>query len=80
MPICAYVGVTTKISDDKPISHSVSATAGLRPTRSAYMPISRPPSGRIRKPTPNVAKDISNWPVGLPTGKYSRPISVAKKL
>jgi len=34
--------------------------AGFLPRRSAILPMIRPPSGRVRKPTPNVASDKSN--------------------
>ena len=33
----------------------ISCSAALRPCRSAYMPSTMPPTGRMKKPTPNVA-------------------------
>lgn len=62
------------------ISETVSTRACLRPTRSAYAPITMLPSGRTTKPTPNVASDIISAPSSLPAGKNNLPISAAKKL
>src|SRR5581483_10697234 len=49
-----------------PISTSVAISARLRPNRSPRWPNTKPPSGRARKPTANVAKDASNPTVNDP--------------
>ncbi|MCY1453331.1 hypothetical protein D9M71_703140 [compost metagenome] len=41
----------------------------MRPTLSAYRPISQPPIGRIRKPTAKIAAVLSSWAVVSPLGK-----------
>jgi hypothetical protein len=38
-----------------------------------------PPTGRIKKPAPNVAKLLNSEIVGLIDGKNVRPIEIAKK-
>jgi len=44
------------------IRKMVSVMAFLRPARSAYAPITMPPSGRMMKPTPKLATVSSSWP------------------
>jgi hypothetical protein len=36
-----------------------------------------PPSGRIKKPAPNVMKASINWAKSLPVGKKAFPIALA---
>ncbi len=45
------------------------SSAALRPLRSAYMPTSHPPIGRMMKPTAKMAAVFSNCTVRLPFGK-----------
>ena len=54
--------------------------AGLRPQRSPSGPITAPPSGRVRNPTPKVARVSSRLPVASWPGKNTAPICTAKKL
>ncbi|MNZ91478.1 hypothetical protein D3C78_1104650 [compost metagenome] len=80
-PAWAWVGAMVNSSEPIAISHRVRRMAALRPTRSAYRPITRPPSGRMTKPVPNTAREssrgISGW---SPKGKNSLAISVASML
>jgi hypothetical protein len=46
-----------------------SIIAGFRPTRSPILPITTPPTGRIRKPAPNVASDNNRLDDGFRVGK-----------
>ena len=78
--ICAKVGATAIVAVPSAISSSVRIIAFLRPARSAYMPITAPPSGRVTKPTPKLATASINCPNGECTGKNSLPIRMAKKL
>ena len=73
MPIDAYEGVAHSPSVPSVISTMVSSSAGLRPARSAYAPIQIPPSGRVRKPTPNVATESSRLANALSVGKNALP-------
>ena len=61
-----------------PIRLKDSIIAGLRPMRSAMRPMTRPPNGRVKKPTPNVASEASRLVVGSCEGKKHAPICVAK--
>ena len=79
-PICAKVGATAIVAVPSAISSSVRIIAFLRPARSAYMPITSPPSGRVTKPTPKLATASINCPNDECTGKNSLPIRIAKKL
>ena len=79
MPIAAYVGANAMIAMPTAISEMVSVSADLRPTRSATAPSTMPPSGRVRKPTPNVAQVASSEMVGFVAGKYSLAMITAKK-
>ncbi len=74
----ATPGVAASISMPSAIKAMVSTIAGLRPARSASAPITTPPSGRIRKPDQNTARDESRLLVGSLDGKKARPISTAK--
>ena len=65
---------------EKPISPKQKSMAGLRPSRSPSGPISSPPSGRVAKPTPKVARVSSSALVSSLPGKNTLPIWTAKKL
>ena len=56
----------------------VTISAPLRPKRSAYAPMTSPPTGRITKPTPKVAKLLSSDTTGLAEGKKVWPTKIAK--
>ena len=56
------------------ISTTVRINAGLRPTRSAKAPISKLPSGRVKKPTPKAATEASSGPNSPPIGKNACPM------
>ena len=60
------------------ISPTVTTSALRRPYRSPYQPITIAPTGRIRKPTANVAKLASSEATGSVEGKNARPIATAK--
>ena len=62
------------------ISRMVSESAAFRPTLSAYTPSTMPPTGRMKKPTPNVATASSSEVSSLPVGKNSLAMMTAKKL
>jgi hypothetical protein len=53
--------------------------AGLRPNRSPILPITKPPMGRVTKPTPNVPRDASKLAAGMLEGKKALPTYTAKK-
>src|SRR5215212_3321989 len=55
-----------------PINPSVIINIALRPILSPKCPKKAPPSGRNRKPTPNVAKADRVLMVGLSLGKNKR--------
>jgi hypothetical protein len=57
-----------------PSNVKVSSIAGLRPMRSPMRPIKNAPIGRIRKPTPNVAREAKRLIEGSSDGKNVRPI------
>jgi hypothetical protein len=44
------------------------------------VPITAAPSGRVKKPTPNVASALSSRPTSDSPGKNARPIITAKKV
>lgn len=46
-------------------------SVALRPYRSAYRPMIRLPSGRIRKPMAKIPAVFNNWTVWFPSGKNS---------
>ncbi|CAM5584949.1 hypothetical protein SGLAM104S_06965 [Streptomyces glaucescens] len=50
----------------------------LRPTRSPSGPKTIPPSGRTRKATAKVAKELRSWAVSLPEGKKTLPSVAAR--
>jgi hypothetical protein len=56
-----------------PVSSSVVTSTRLRPTRSPKWPNTIPPSGRARKPTPNVASEANVPATGDTDGKNSVP-------
>jgi len=64
---------------EAPISPNDSIIAGFLPMRSAMRPITMPPSGRVRKPTPKVASDFSKPMPGVAEGKKAWPMCTAKK-
>ncbi len=78
-PIAEYGGSTAVSSVPAIISPADSTSAGLRPARSAYAPITTAPTGRAMNPTPNVPTDSINWPNGDAVGKNTRPIWTANK-
>ena len=49
-----------------PISMTVAVSAFFRPSRSATMPPSRPPRGRMKKPTAKIAMALSSGTTGSP--------------
>lgn len=51
------------------ISAMESVNPALRPLWSARLPMSMAPRGRMTKPAPNVASDISSEASGLPDGE-----------
>ncbi|MCY1178733.1 hypothetical protein D9M73_190990 [compost metagenome] len=53
--------------------------AALRPLRSEYMPSKMPPTGRMKKPTPKVARAISNDAYSSSEGKNWRAMMLARK-
>ena len=61
-----------------PINPKENSIAGLRPARSPNPPITSPPSGRVKKPTPNVASVSSRPLLPLALGKKVVPIWTAK--
>jgi hypothetical protein len=73
-PIVAYDGVATMPRVPNAISTIVSSSAFLRPTRSAYAPIQIAPSGRVKKPRPNVATESSRLANASPVGKNALPM------
>jgi hypothetical protein len=78
IPIDAYGGMSGKPITPTPIKPKERSIAGFRPTRSPKRPITRAPSGRVKKPTPNVASDASRLVPGVFDGKNARPICAAK--
>ena len=60
-----------------PISAKDRIIAGFRPRRSAIRPITSPPSGRVTKPTPKVAR-LNNKRLSLLPGNNAAPICAAK--
>ena len=64
---------------ENPISPKQNSMAGLRPMRSPSGPITTPPSGRVTKPTPKMARVCSRLVVGSVLGKNTAPIWTAKK-
>ncbi len=56
IPADAYVGVRPTSRLLPPIRRMVTVSAARRPCRSATAPISRPPTGRMKKPTAKTAK------------------------
>ncbi|MNG00346.1 hypothetical protein D3C84_832770 [compost metagenome] len=64
---------------DRVISRMISCMAALRPLRSAYSPSSTPPTGRMKKPTPKVARAISSEAYSLSVGKNSRAMMLDRK-
>jgi hypothetical protein len=80
MPIDAYGGRKAISQVPSAISEIDSARPALRPRLSATLPISIAPSGRITKPAPKVASEISRDAEALPAGKNSRPMIPAEKL
>ncbi len=48
-------GVSASPTTETPIRLNENSMAGLRPQVSPKVPIITPPSGRVAKPTPNVA-------------------------
>jgi hypothetical protein len=77
-PIVAYGGISGKPTTPTPISTNDRSIAGLRPTRSPKRPITRAPSGRVKKPAPKVASDANRLVLGALEGKNARPICAAK--
>jgi hypothetical protein len=73
MPTCAYVGKSPIAKVAMPISSSAPTSTGFRPNRSARYPPTDPPIGRMRKPTPSVAKESSVPTVGSDSGKKASP-------
>ena len=63
----------------RPISEKENSIAGLRPQVSPRVPITMPPSGRVRNPTPKVASVSNRLPVVSWPGKNTAPICTAKK-
>ncbi len=62
-----------------PIRAKETIIAGLRPERSAKRPMTNPPSGRVTKPAPKVAR-VNNRPCEVrAAGKKQWPIWMAKK-
>ena len=59
------------------ISARVTISPVLRPTRSMNAPRKIAPSGRIKKPTPNAAKDCMSEAVASVFGKYTRAMKLA---
>jgi hypothetical protein len=51
------------ISEPAHMSETESVSPAFRPFRSAYMPISQAPTGRITKPTANTAAALRSWAV-----------------
>jgi hypothetical protein len=72
IPIIAYDGVTARPASAMPIMENVSIIAGFRPLRSAKCPITKPPSGRVTKPTPKVASESSSLASPLPGNRASQ--------
>ncbi|SST10478.1 Uncharacterised protein [Acinetobacter baumannii] len=64
---------------DSVISRMISCIAALRPLRSAYRPSRTPPTGRMKKPTPKVARAISSEVYSSPEGKNSLAIRLERK-
>ena len=62
------------------INKLVTFKPAFRPLRSARLPITSAPSGRIAKPMPNVSNAISNEAKELSEGKKSLPMITAEKL
>ena len=60
------------------IRKMVSTSAVLRPLVSPSRPITMPPSGRARKPTPKAANEASSEAVGSLFGKNFVAISPAR--
>ena len=65
-PTAAYVGLTARTRLPKPMARIVRVSVFLRPQRSASEPISRPPSGRRKKPTAKTAKELSTADTSSP--------------
>ena len=73
-PMLAKPGVTAMVNVPTAIMPSVTISPSRRPTRSMKAPRKIAPSGRIRKPTPNVASDSIRDAAGLLFGKNARPM------
>jgi len=74
MPDCDGLELIRRIRANDTKLPIVAMSAGRRPARSAYAPINTPPSGRVTKPTPNVASERSRLVRALPLGKKARPM------
>ncbi|MNN17941.1 hypothetical protein D3C81_1311400 [compost metagenome] len=61
------------------INEMINCIAALRPLRSAYSPSNTPPTGRMKKPTPKVAKAISSEVYSLSEGKNRRAMMLERK-
>jgi hypothetical protein len=61
------------------IKPTVSTSAILRPFRSPSAPMTTAPTGRMKKPTPKVAKLLNKDAKGSSLGKKLAPICVAKR-
>ncbi|MNJ45735.1 hypothetical protein D3C77_408430 [compost metagenome] len=64
---------------DTVISRMIICIAALRPLRSEYMPSNTPPTGRMKKPTPKVARAISSEAYSSSEGKNCRAMMLARK-
>ncbi len=78
-PIAAYVGAKAIMAMDSVISAMMSCSAALRPLRSAYMPSTMPPTGRMKNPTPKVAMVSSRDAYSFCAGKNSRAMMTVRK-
>ena len=78
-PMFSKDGVSTIPRIEKPISPKQNSIAGLRPMRSPKGPITMPPSGRVRNPTPKTNRVCSRLVVESWLGKNTAPICTAKK-
>ncbi len=77
-PMLSYDGVRARPSVPTVMRAMVNSRAGRRPARSAKAPMSTPPTGRAKNPTPNTATDSSRLPIGVDAGKKVLPMYTAK--
>ncbi len=79
IPIDTYVGANATMATAIVMRRMTNCKAALRPARSAYIPRTTAPTGRMKKPTPKVANVSSNAAYSLDAGKNRRAMITLTK-